>query len=142
MRQVKLDDDTYEVELKYMEQWRNEEQWDDFNIILDRAYIDINQLRFACSFLLETGAIDSKHCYAQFQTVECSIEKLAAQFRSLPKVERDGIAERTFHGVKTFSCTDERCNHVSFVSDGNETLYAEELEKCWSCGGPVVKGEM
>src|SRR5271165_5035384 len=54
---------------KYAEIWRNDEAWTDLNMALDSGYTDL-----ALRLLMDSGAIDSKNCYEDAQSLEKAIE--------------------------------------------------------------------
>lgn len=116
----------------YMGQWKHEEDWTDFNIALNGGDIDL-----MAHMLVESGAIDSNRCYKECQKTEKLIERMACNFRRQSEKARNKAYDITFKECNIYSCLE--CNHVSFVNDGNEKLYENELKTCWECKSKKVE---
>lgn len=125
----------------YMSQWIDSENWTDLNVMLDHA----GATMLASYHLVSAGAIDSKRIKkhgAEFypETAlesELIIEELAKRFRKSSKKAQSREYNQTFKDCFIADCQD--CGHVSFLADGNETLYPETKAKCWSCGSTNIK---
>lgn len=115
----------------YMRQWKHEEDWTDFNIALNSGDLDLMS-----HMLVESGAIDSNNCYEECQKTEKLIERMARNFRRQSEKLRNKAYDSAFEGCNIYSCPE--CNHVSFVNDGNEELYEDELKTCWGCESKKV----
>jgi len=120
----------------YLESWRDSEQWNSFNVLLDRG-----ELQLACEYIRGTGAIDSSQCFEQYKEIEQQIEHQSDEYRKLSKTKQNIIFKRAFKDCSTFACNE--CNHVSFLISGNDKLYSKELETCWHCQSiDIVKGKI
>lgn len=125
----KVDDDEL---YKYLCMWRHDEDWTDYNIALDSGDLDL-----MCHMMMETGAIDSTACYDWGVPCEQEIERLAKKFRKLSQAKQTQAYDDAFEGCVIFTCVN--CNHVSFLNNGNQKIYAEELKVCWSCKSTEIK---
>lgn len=126
--------------LNYMSNWINEEEWDDMQCMANAASVGCpDALEHMANHLMNTGAIDSEMCYPEAKTLEQDVELLAKRFGKISKKRKDIVFNRIFDDVLFISC--DKCNHCSFVADGNETLYPELLTECWSCHKPGVSYE-
>ena len=128
----RLQNDVDEI-IGYMSNWINQEDWDDMQCMANAAIVGCpDALEYMADHLMGTGAIDSRHCYEYARTLEQDVELLAKRFRKLSKKRKKLCFDRIFDEVLFISCNE--CNHCSFVHDGNETIYPEVMQKCWSCG--------
>jgi hypothetical protein len=127
-KNIDLSDEAFE----YMARWVDDDYWRDTAIMQSSG----NDYLLADS-LVSAGAIDSKNCCEEFQQIEKWIERTAREYRRMTKKKRDDLFWGTFEGVHTFECSD--CNHVSFLNDGNEEIYAEQLTECWMCDSKNVE---
>lgn len=117
---------------EYMEQWIDEEQWQELAVFLDEGDTEL-----AADYLVSAGAIDSDNCYEHAKPIEQVIERLAKDFRKLSAKKQQKRIDAALQNTFVSSCND--CNHVSFVPDGNEELYPELKTQCWECGSKDVE---
>ncbi len=122
---------------EYLSQWIQEDYWDDMAIMYSEGDIEM-----MASHMLGTGAIDSQNaCLDDDQRrLEKGVECLGNRFERLSKKKQQARYDAVFKGTHLFGCLD--CNHVSFVKDGNEKLYAKELQECWSCHSKNIEHSM
>lgn len=132
MKRVKLTEELINEAHNYMEQWVDSDQWSDLAVILNEGDTEL-----AADHLVSAGAIDSKLCYEWAQKIEKVIERLAKDFRKLSYKKQQERYDSVFKNTFVASCHD--CNHVSFVNDGNETIYPEVKEKCWECSSKNIE---
>lgn len=113
--------------MEYMKRWdQSDEYWDDLSVMIMEGDDEL-----AAYHLCTAGAINSRNCYPEFKQVEQAIELMAKRFGKLSHKQQRARYDGVFNGCLVCSCNE--CNHVSFVHSGNEELYPEVKEKCWSC---------
>ena len=117
--------------LKYMNQWINQETWDDFAVMSKSGDIELY-----ADALCRSGAINSENCYDWAKSLEQDIESLAKNWRKLSRKTQLKRIDKCFSDSINIEC--DECNHVSFVHSGNEQLYPEVLTKCWECGSTKI----
>lgn len=136
-----LSNEQIEMAHEYMLQWVDNENWTDLNVCLNHtgdtiyaAYLLVNSGAINSSAIREFGAENYKETALESEII---IEELAKRFnRGSKKVQLKHI-NTNFKNCYIFTCKD--CNHVSFVADGNETLYPELKTECWSCHSKNIK---
>lgn len=130
----RLTEKMIEAAHEYMQQWVQEENWDDLAVMLMEGDTEM-----AAHHMCGTGAINSKNIkkygaesYPEI-AYECerTIETLSKRFRKLSRKAQSKRYDEVFKDCLIASCRD--CNHVSFVHSGNEKLYPEVKEACWEC---------
>lgn len=128
----RLTEADYERAHKYITQWRDEEGWSDFNLMLSEGDTEM-----ACESIVSSGAIDPECCYEWAKADEELVLRIAKLYEKLSRKEKQKRMDVVFDGCVIFSCND--CNHHSFLNYGNDELYANELKTCWSCNSKNVE---
>jgi len=118
--------------LDYMEKWIDSDQWQDITIMYDYS-----ETEMLAEYLVSAGAINSKLCYEHDKEIEQYIEKMAKKFKKLSNKKQQKYYNTLFKDTLIIDCQD--CNHVSFINNGNEELYPEVKEHCWSCKSKNIK---
>lgn len=135
MKLKRISKEQIEQAHEYMRMWIDSDRWTDINACLDHYGDTI----YAAELLVSSGAINSENIKkygAKFRQEnayesEVIIETLAKRFRAGSRTIQLKHIQNTFKKCLIVSCDD--CNEVSFVPDGNERLYPELENKCWSC---------
>lgn len=112
--------------MSYLKQWVKEDEWDDLNVIINEGDTDL-----AAYHVYSSGCINHKVCYPDCKQVEKRIQLLHDRFNKLSNKTKNARYAQVFKDAIIITCYD--CDHHSFMTDGNETLYPEVLKECWDC---------
>lgn len=130
LHSVRDADEIDEIVFRYLEMWRDDEGFSDYNIMLREGDDEM-----AAAHLVNAGAIDPKNCVPTCAAIERRIVKMAKAFKALtPKQEKKRYND-VFKGSTVYACP--HCNHHSFVND-DDLVDAEDMVECTDCGKPVT----
>jgi hypothetical protein len=116
-----------EILFKYVSMWRNDEDYTDFNKILDAG-----DLEYAAHYLVNAGAICSEGCYKSCVNIERRLEALAKAFEAFPEEKKKQRMDDAFKGCIIAECL--RCNHHHFFDSNVDLIDKQDMIDTGCCG--------
>lgn len=120
---------------EYMKMWYDSEYFTDFQIYYNSGDIEVIAYE-----LVDSGAIDSSMCFEWAKKIEKVVEQLAENFRALPHALQASRRDKAFkQNGPVHICECQDCHFVQFLNEGNEEIYGDQLDHCWSCDSKNVE---
>jgi len=116
-----------EILFKYVSMWRNDEDYSDFNKILDAG-----DLHMAADYLVNAGAICSEGCYESCVNIERRIEALAKEYKRWPAKKKSEHNRDAFKGCIIAIC--KRCNHYHYFNPEVDLIDKQDMIDTGCCG--------
>lgn len=112
---------TVDEVFKYVAMWRDDDNYTDLNLFLDKGYLDL-----AIRTLIEAGGIDSRMCFDYAVEIEAFIEK---RNKSYGKRQYQKDLSEALHGVE---CWVHRQSNEHWFIDKDMHYVTDEELRSWN----------